>query len=68
VSRVLASAASEQEAYPQLLAAVGESLAWDVGAVWEPDGPALTCREVWTGPRPAVAAFAVESRAVQLRP
>jgi len=68
VSRVLASSAGEQAAYPQLLAAVGESLVWDVGAVWAPDGPALTCREVWTGPRANGESFAAESRAVQLRP
>ena len=68
MSRVLASAAGEQDAYPQLLAAIGESLAWDVGAVWEPDGPALTCRAVWTGPRAAAEAFVAQSRAVQLRP
>jgi PAS domain S-box-containing protein len=68
VSRVLASVAGESDAYPQLLAAVGESLAWDVGAVWEPDGPALTCRAVWTGPRAGADVFVAESRAVQLRP
>jgi PAS domain S-box-containing protein len=67
VSRVLASAAGEREAYLQLLAAMGESLAWDVGAVWEPDGPALTCREVWTAPRVAADEFVAESRAVRLR-
>ena len=67
MSRVLASAAGEQEAYPQLLAAIGESLAWDVGAVWEPVGPALSCRDVWTGSLAGADAFAAESRAVQLR-
>jgi PAS domain S-box-containing protein len=67
VARVLASAPGEQEAYPALLAAVGESLAWDFGAVWEPEGAALTCRAVWTGPRADAGAFGAESRAVQLR-
>src|SRR5919108_31980 len=36
VARVLASAPDEATAYPALLAAIGESLGWDVGAVWEP--------------------------------
>ena len=66
MSRVLASAAGEPEAYLQLLAAVGESLAWDVGAVWEPDGAALTCRSVWTAQRVVADEFVAESRAVQL--
>ena len=65
---MLASAAGEEEAYPALLAAVGESLAWDFGAVWEPEGDALRCRAVWTGPRAAADPFVAESRAVQLRP
>ncbi len=68
MSRVLASAAGEAEAYPQLLAAVGESLAWDVGVVWVPDGDALTCHEIWTGPRAAVDGFVAKSRAAGLGP
>ncbi len=36
VARVLAAAPGEAEAYPELLAAMGEALAWDFGAVWVP--------------------------------
>ena len=44
VARVLASAATESEAYPALLAAMGEQLHWDFGAVWLPGGNgALRC-------------------------
>ena len=46
VARVLASAPDEDDAHPRLLAAVGEALAWDFGALWTPigddvSGPAL---------------------------
>src|SRR5215218_5972744 len=39
VARVLAEACDEASAYPRLLAAIGESLGWDAGALWvAPDG------------------------------
>ena len=34
VARVLAEASDEATAYPRLLAAIGESLGWDAGALW----------------------------------
>jgi PAS domain S-box-containing protein len=43
-ARVLASAQSEAEAYPTLLAAVAGSLGWDAGALWAPDRQPLA---VW---------------------
>ena len=55
VARVLAEACDEQTAYPQLLAAIGESLGWDAGALWtapDGDGGALRCVETWQGPEP----------------
>jgi PAS domain S-box-containing protein len=55
VARVLAEACDEASAYPQLLAAIGESLGWDAGALWiAPDGGdgALRCVETWQGPEP----------------
>ena len=36
VARVLASAPDEDDAHPRLLAAIGEALAWDFGALWTP--------------------------------
>jgi PAS domain S-box-containing protein len=59
VARALVAARGEGDAYPALLAAMGETLAWDFGAVWLPDGAALRCVATW----PAHSEFAVESRA-----
>jgi PAS domain S-box-containing protein len=62
VARVLASAAGEADAYPALLAAMGESLAWDFGAVWLPDGDRLRPVATW----PEASAFASVTRALTL--
>jgi PAS domain S-box-containing protein len=63
VSRVLASAAGEVEAYPALLAAITETLGWDFGAVWLPaDDGTLRCAVTW----PETGTFAHESRALTL--
>src|ERR671923_2556085 len=66
VARVLASATDEATAYPALLAAIGESLGWDVGAVWEPadDESVLRCADTW----PAEGDFVAETRALTLAP
>jgi PAS domain S-box-containing protein len=55
VARVLAEAGDEASAYPRLLAAIGESLGWDAGALWTApngEGAALLCVETWQGPEP----------------
>jgi PAS domain S-box-containing protein len=67
VARALAETCDEATAYPRLLAAIGESLGWDAGALWTaPDGEdgALRCVEVWQGPEPFVRA----SRSASLAP
>jgi PAS domain S-box-containing protein len=65
VARVLASAPSEAEAYPALLAAMGESLDWDFGAVWLPgEAGALHCIATW----PRAGEFVAESQALTLGP
>ncbi|HTE60858.1 MAG TPA: PAS domain S-box protein [Solirubrobacteraceae bacterium] len=67
VARVLAEACDEATAYPRLLAAIGESLGWDAGALWTaPDGVggALRCVEIWHGPEP----FEQVSRSTALAP
>jgi PAS domain S-box-containing protein len=65
VARVLASAAGEDEAYPALLAAMGESLDWDFGALWLPEtDDALRCVATW----PHAGEFVAESRALTLGP
>jgi PAS domain S-box-containing protein len=68
VARVLASAPGEDDAHPLLLAAVGEALAWDFGALWTPTdagGSALRCAHTWESGA-AIAAFAEASRSVTL--
>jgi len=55
VARVLAESHEEATAYPRLLAAIGESLAWDAGGLWTPaheHGGALNCVETWQGEQP----------------
>jgi PAS domain S-box-containing protein len=65
VARVLASATDEAAAYPALLAAIGESLGWEVGAVWEPgEEGVLRCAETW----PREGEFVAETRALTLAP
>jgi PAS domain S-box-containing protein len=68
VARVLASAQGEDDAHPRLLAAIGEALAWNFGALWTPTdarGSALRCAHTWVSGA-AVAAFAETSRSVTL--
>ncbi len=65
VARVLAEAADEASAYPRLLAAIGGSLGWDVGAVWiAEEDRSLRCAETRGGPEP----FAEATRSTTLTP
>jgi PAS domain S-box-containing protein len=64
VARVLASAVGEADAYPALLAAIGETLAWDVGAVWTPGQGGLHCAQAW----PESGEFVEATRALTLAP
>jgi GAF domain len=67
VAHVLAETYDEASAYPRLLAAIGESLGWDVGAVWaaaDDEAGVLRCIETWRGPEP----FAQTSRNLSLAP
>ena len=57
VARVLASARGEADAYPALLAAIGQTLAWDIGAVWAPaEAGTLRCADAWPDEGDFVAA------------
>jgi PAS domain S-box-containing protein len=49
VAQILAEAATIEEATPRILWAMGESLGWDVGALWRVDrkAEALRCVELW---------------------
>src|SRR4051794_14393816 len=67
VARVLTDACDEATAFPRLLAAIGESLGWDAGALWmEREGAAgaLRCAETWQGREP----FEQSSRDTLLAP
>src|SRR5689334_13387464 len=69
VARVLASAPDEDDAHPRLLAAIGEALAWDFGALWTPidaEGSALRCAHTWESAAADLAAFAETCRSVTL--
>ena len=49
VTRILAEAATVEEATPKILQAVCECLGWDLGALWRVDrvAGALRCAELW---------------------
>jgi PAS domain S-box-containing protein len=49
VTRILADVATVEEATPKILLALGESLGWDLGALWrvDPTTQVLSCVESW---------------------
>jgi len=49
VARILAETDRPVEAYASALEAIGSSLGWELGAVWEvgPDDTRLRCRRIW---------------------
>jgi PAS domain S-box-containing protein len=69
VARSLAQTAEPQDALAGALRAIGESLGWRLGAVWEPapDRPeALTCVETWHADGTAAEEFEAASREATL--
>jgi PAS domain S-box-containing protein len=59
ITRVLAQSASLEEAGPQLLQVVCESLEWDLGALWSVDRRAnvLRCMDIWHGSSTSLEEF-----------
>ncbi|MDX6659998.1 MAG: hypothetical protein QOJ55_820, partial [Solirubrobacteraceae bacterium] len=59
VATVLAESPTLEDAAPRFLAAIGESMGWQVGGLWtpEPDGRHLRCRAAWYEPGAQVEAF-----------
>src|SRR5690606_30006013 len=51
-SSVLAQARSVEEALPELLAALGETLAWDEISFWQPGAEGLACTARWPAAAP----------------
>jgi PAS domain S-box-containing protein len=47
VARVLSGGLEPEETYQALLAAIGGSLGWTLGAAWEVDGERLHCVQTW---------------------
>jgi PAS domain S-box-containing protein len=71
VARGLAETADPRDALVRALAAIGESLGWRWGAVWEPAperAEALRCVETWSAVGAAAREFEAASRSVALGP
>jgi PAS domain S-box-containing protein len=69
VARSLAQTAEPRDALAGALRAIGESLGWRLGAVWEPApdrGEALACVETWHAGGTAAEEFAAASGAITL--
>ncbi len=70
VTRILAEAATLEEATPRILRAVCECLIWDVGALWRTDREAgvLRCVEMWHKESMEVPEFEAASRESTFEP
>ncbi|MBA3767107.1 MAG: PAS domain S-box protein, partial [Acidobacteria bacterium] len=64
VTRVLSQSNTLEEATPQILQLVGETLGWSIGALWQMDGAAgvMRCVEIWHTPLVETAEFVQLSR------
>jgi PAS domain S-box-containing protein len=64
VTRLLAEAATLDDAAPLVLAVIGENLGWDVGILWvvDSDGGNLRFNALWSRPGLDVEEFAARSR------
>ena len=71
VALILGKTTNAEDAYPRILQAIGTSLGWQFGALWEEaPGPAalLHCAEVWCSDEARLSEFAEESRGTVLGP
>jgi len=70
VTRVLAEADSLETATPRILSSIGESLDWDVGAIWRLDEAAqeLYCVRVWRSAEAQFPKFEAVTRELKMRP
>ena len=69
-TRVLAQAATADEALPALLEAIGGGMSWSVGAVWMPSGGGteLRCKAFWNRPGSPATTFEAQTRSMTLAP
>jgi len=65
ITRILAESDTLADATPPLLQAIGESMAWEWGALWDIDRDAgvLRCQHIWHAPHLAAEEFDAISRA-----
>ena len=50
ITRTLSESATLEEATPQILQAICETLHWDLGSLWSADAGVLRCVEMWRDP------------------
>lgn len=64
VTRILADSPDLRDAAPRILRTIGESLGWQVGAMWtlHPDGKHLRCFEIWHTPDVKIDLFELECK------
>jgi PAS domain S-box-containing protein len=62
VARVLSSGTEPGETYEALLAAIGGSLGWELGAAWEIDAERLRCVQTWRSGEDAAEFEALSQR------
>ncbi len=69
MARVIADAASVEDARPKLLRTICETLEWDMGVVWDVDADAgvLHCVEVWSVPEIEIGEFEKANTALECR-
>ena len=71
VARILAETAEPEDAYAKILEAIGETLGWEFGAIWEtpesPDEP-LRCLDTWCASSASTRTFSQVSRLTELPP
>ena len=70
VTKVLAESATLAQATPRLLAAIGESLGWELGEIWRVDRESgvLTLVDAWSSEPSDVTAFALASSEMTFAP
>jgi PAS domain S-box-containing protein len=70
VALALAETEGVTNTYPSVLAAIGATLGWPVGAVWElvPSGAALHCVEIWEAPGVPASEFRTLTEYLTLAP
>ena len=70
VTRVLAEAATLDDAVPKIIQAIGESLEWELGVFWKVDRHAgvLRCADVWKAQACVAEEFVLATREQSFKP